>query len=440
MSPTTNLDARAIGFLVNPVAGIGGPAGLAGSDGRDVQREARAGGGVARAASRAAEALAVLVHTHPGLEIVTGAGALGEAVVRSAGLVPRVVYMPADPEVTTADDTTRAAAAFTASGVGLVLFTGGDGTARDVANGTGPGVAVLGVPAGVKMYSGCFAVSPVAAGAIAADWASRGPLPTRDAEVLDLDERLLRAGRPDPRLFALVPVPAAPGRTQARKAATPAGEADAVHRAAAGLVAELRPGIRYLLGPGGTLAEVARVLGMRGTALGVDVIEDGRMLARDVSETQALAAVEGRPARAVVTVIGGQGFLLGRGNQQLSPRVIAGLGPDPLVVVATEQKLVDLAGRPLLVDSGDPELDDRLAGHVRVITGPGSSSIYPVQAATQPAPATSTSPATILSVIPTTISTIPTTSPTTSSTIPTTSHTTTCPTPSSTTEGASACV
>ncbi|GIT78595.1 ATP-NAD kinase [Leifsonia sp. LS1] len=391
-----------IGLVVNPIAGIGGPAGLAGSDGAAVQREALRRGGRPRASERAREALAVLAAAHPGTEVLTAAGPMGEDAVRAAGLTPRVVYsrpVPASRGAllrsfgaddrnespldggTSGEDTARAAMALGAAGATLVLFAGGDGTARDVARGVPAGVPMLGIPAGVKMYSGCFAVGPAAAGALAAAWTDH-PLPTAEAEVLDLDEETLRAGRPDPRLFALVPVPAAPGRTQARKASTPASEREAVHRAAVGAVEQLRPGTRYLLGPGSTTAEVGRVLGLDTTPLGVDVIEDGRMLARDVTADQALAAIAGHTARAVVTVIGGQGFVLGRGNQQLSPRVVAALGPHPLLVVATEQKLIDLAGRPLLVDTGDPALDARLAGHLTVVTGPAAASIYPVSAAT----------------------------------------------------------
>ncbi len=296
-----------VGLVVNPLAGIGGPAGLAGSDGAAVQREALRRGGRPRASARAAEALRVLAAAHPGAEVLTAAGAMGEDAVREAGLVARVVY--GSPSTSTSpDDTTRAAAALHGAGATLVLFAGGDGTARDVARGLPSGVPVLGIPAGVKMYSGCFAVGPAAAGALAASWID-GALPTVEAEVLDLDEDRMRAGRPDPRLFALVPVPSAPSRTQARKAATPASEREAVHRAATGAAARMLPGVRYLLGPGGTTAELGRVLGLDTTPLGVDVVEDGRLVARDVTADQALAAIDGRPALAGKSAIvtGGAG-------------------------------------------------------------------------------------------------------------------------------------
>ena len=379
-----------IGLVVNPFAGIGGPAGLVGSDGVAVQREALRRGSRARAGERAAEALRVLASARPGSDVLTSAGSMGEDAVRAAGLTPFVVHRASTP--TTPDDTARAAAAVRAAGASLILFAGGDGTARDIARGLPADTPVLGIPAGVKMYSACFAVGPAAAGALAADWnSSAGPLATAEAEVLDLDEDLLRAGRPEPRLFALVPIPVAVGRTQARKAATPASEADAVRRAAAGAASRMVPGVRYLIGPGGTTRELGRLLGLDTSPLGVDVVEDGRLVARDVTERQARDAVAGRPAQAIVTVIGGQGFLLGRGNQQLSARVVSALGTHPLdhplLVVATEQKLIDLAGRPLLVDTGDPALDARLAGHLPVVTGPAAASIYPVTAvATAAAP------------------------------------------------------
>lgn len=421
-----------IGLVVNPVAGVGGPAGLAGSDGADVQRLALARGARSRVQERAVLALTTLAERHPGLVVATVAGAMGADAVRAAGLVPRVVGVGArdagsagSPEaagVTEAADTSRAVAALAAAGADLILVVGGDGTLRDAVSGLGavghpsgervdggrgddgPALeaensrqahgqggsgtrtprlglpAVLGVPAGVKMYSSVFAVSPRAAGSIAADWIDHDGLPTEEREVLDIDEASMRRARVDPTLYGMLRVPHRSGRTQARKAPTPVTEAAAVEAAARGAVSRMRPGVRYLLGPGGTIAEITRQLGVEGSPLGVDVVLDGAILVRGASEQELLAQIAEGPAQAVVTVIGGQGFLLGRGNQQLSAPVLRALGDDPLLVVAPEQKLIDLHGRPLLVDTGDPELDARLAGHVRIITGVGTSSLYAVNA------------------------------------------------------------
>lgn len=371
-----------IGLVVNPVAGVGGPAGLAGSDGAAVQARAAEHGSVPRAGGRAVQALAIIARAHPGVRILTAAGAMGAAAVAEAGLEPVVVFTPVgDP--TSPEDTAAAVAAVAAAGATLVLVAGGDGTLRDAVRGltlpTGR-PAVLGIPAGVKMYSPVFAVSPVAAGSLAADWLGPDPVPTAEREVLDVDEAALRRARVEPVLYGTLRVPQRLGRTQARKAPTPATEEAAVASAARAAVAAMRPGVRYLLGPGGTTARIAAELGVAKTPLGVDVVLDGAVIAAAADERRLLDEVAAGPAQAVVTVIGGQGFLLGRGNQQLSARVIRAMGSDPLLVVAPEQKLVDLAGRPLLVDTGDAELDAALAGHVRVITGAAATAFYAVSA------------------------------------------------------------
>ncbi|WP_111719417.1 ATP-NAD kinase family protein [Homoserinimonas sp. OAct 916] len=501
---------RVIGLLVNPVAGVGGPAGLKGSDGAAVQAAALARGATARAGERALRALEVIAAEHPGATVLTAAGSMGADAVAAAGLSARVVYTPTSPtsgssegirieaagaeatrtetmgahtggtettgtvtarpdttctkgmgidvigfsatgadtagadtaeadtdgadaqgagaaraEATPADsagahsvrpkasrvettgaDTTGAAAALVAAGAGLVLFVGGDGTARDVAaalaatqtpsvrDSSAPAspnrveghpqhpVPILGVPAGVKMYSGCFAVSPAAAGALAARWISDPTLPLAEREVLDVDEEQIREGRVDPKLYALVNVPFVVGRTQSRKSATAASETAAVGLAARGVIDAMRPGTLYLLGPGGTCREVAAQLGVPNTPLGVDAVQDGQIVKLDASEgelLELLSAHEGE-AKAMVTVIGGQGFLLGRGNQQISARVLRALGPDPLRVVATESKITALAGRPLLVDTGDADLDRSLTGYIRVTTGVQSAVVYRVAA------------------------------------------------------------
>jgi predicted polyphosphate/ATP-dependent NAD kinase len=370
-----------LGLIVNPVAGVGGPAGLAGSDGAEVQRSALERGASARASERAALALAGLP---AGTPVLTAAGTMGEDAVHAAGMPASIVYAPGSP--TTSADTSAAAHALAEAGATLILFAGGDGTARDIAAGLDPHglVAALGIPAGVKMYSPVFAVSPRVAGSLAAAWLDGG-LPVQQREVLDIDEAAMRRARVEPRLYGMLSVPYRAGRTQARKASTPVDEREAAVAAARGAASLLRPGVRYLLGPGGTMAELARALGLEKTALGVDVVLDGRIVCAGASERQLLAEIAQGPAQAVVSVIGGQGFLLGRGNQQLSARVLRalGLGPDgagPLIVVAPESKLIDLHGRPLLVDTGDRDADAALAGYVRVVTGAGASSLYPVHA------------------------------------------------------------
>ncbi|MFG3442148.1 ATP-NAD kinase family protein [Nonomuraea sp. NPDC047897] len=402
-----------VGLVVNPVAGLGGPAGLKGSDGAGTQRAALARGATPRAGERAARAVRTLLARRPGTRLLTVPGPMGEDSVRAHeaayDLVPgeRVSGPPDRPAGraaggtasdasggvaggTTARDTRRAVAAL--ADVDLLLFAGGDGTARDVLDAIRElgdrAPAVLGIPAGVKVYSGCFAVGPAAAGFLAADFlhgrAQAAGGRTVEAEVVDLDEEAYRRGLVSPRLYGSLRVPAAPVALSGRKAGSSGTAPGTVDGIAREVVARMRPGVRYVLGPGATTQAVGRALGLATTLLGVDVAEFGdphRLVAADVSEAELYDLVTGTEAVAVLSVIGGQGFVLGRGNQQVSPRVLDAL--TGMLVLATPHKLAALGGRPLLADTGDEELDSKLGGHVQVITGHRESTIYRVRAASE---------------------------------------------------------
>ncbi|WP_433541899.1 ATP-NAD kinase family protein [Streptosporangium sandarakinum] len=327
--------------------------------------------------------------------MVTVAGPMGEDSVRAAGGVPELVRQaPGDPS--SSRDTTAAVEAM--RDVDLLLFAGGDGTARDVLDGS-PSCPVLGVPAGVKVYSGCFAVSPAAAGTTAAEFgrdagraggpgSTGGTGSTLAAEVVDLDEDAYRRGRVSPLLYGTLRVPAARARLSGRKVGSSAaapGSAEAIAREVA---ARMRPGVRYVLGPGATTMAVGRLLGLATTLLGVDVVQDGELVAADVTERRLLGLVDGHETCAVLSVIGGQGFVLGRGNQQIGPAVLKKImASGGLLVLATQQKLAGLGGRPLLADTGDPEADALVAGHVSVITGHRESAVYRIRPATEEFPA-----------------------------------------------------
>ncbi|MFJ4792539.1 ATP-NAD kinase family protein [Kitasatospora purpeofusca] len=374
-----------VGLIVNPVAGLGGAVALKGSDGPDIQARALALGAVPRAAERAAAALRALRARRPDVLVRTVAGPMGEDSARAAGVPYRVAHRPAATSASTGAASTGAAstgaadtrAAVAALGdVDLLLFAGGDGTARDVLD-AAPRPPVLGVPAGVKVYSGCFALSPAAAGATVAGFDGR----TVDAEVVDLDEEGHRAGLVGARLYGTLRVPAARDRLSGRKtgsSAAPPGSAESIARA---VVAGMRPGTAYALGPGATTLAVGRALGLALTPLGVDVVRDGALLAPDVTEQRLHAIAMSQVTHGVLSVIGGQGFVIGRGNQQFSPRVLAALAG--VVVLATQQKLAALGGRPLLVDSGDPRADAAFEGHVRVVTGHRESVLYRISSASE---------------------------------------------------------
>jgi predicted polyphosphate/ATP-dependent NAD kinase len=390
------MTAPRVGLLVNPIAGIGGRVGLAGSDGAEIVAEALSRGAIRHANDRAVGALEALRArwgaARPVPALLAAPGEMGADAARHAGFAPLVVGA-IDEGPTTAADTRRLTGELIAAGLDLLLFAGGDGTARDICGVAGaPGVAILGIPAGVKIQSAIFATSPAAAGELAAAFLALAPGRRRTTrrEVLDLDEAAYRRGEVAPRLFGELAVPEAGRWLQARKAPSPASEATATSAIGAEVAAGLVGGTRYVLGPGSTLRSVAERLGVAKTLIGVDVVEldaagRPRAVASDVSDARLAALVEDCPARVVVTPIGGQGFLFGRGNQQIGPEVLRAIlargGRDAIIVVATPAKLAALGGCPLLVDTGDVVLDGELAGYLRVITGRAEQTPYRVEPA-----------------------------------------------------------
>jgi len=386
---------RRIGLIVNPLAGIGGRVGLKGSDGAETVARAFALGAVPMAGARAedtlralagrvvAEAVADARRGHSSLiELATYPGEMGADVARVAGFEP-VVLGSIEAGATTGADTRRAAEALLAWGAELIVFAGGDGTARDIFAAVGGSVAVIGIPAGVKIHSGVFAVNPRRAAELVAEFMA-GRAGLEDREVMDIDEDLFRAGTVAARLFGYMRMPYARALVQGAKAGNPGGPST-LRDVAFGVLDEIDrdPGAYWILGPGTTVKAVAVELGIEKTLLGVDLLHRGRLVAADVNESQLLAFLARKPesvrARLVVTVIGGQGYLFGRGNQQLSPAVIRAVGKEGLVVAATLDKLHALGG-PLLVDTGDAECDAYLSGHIKVITGEADRVIWRVTA------------------------------------------------------------
>ena len=363
----------ALGLVVNPVAGMGGRVGLHGTDGDDLVR-ARERGAEPVSPERAARALARLRELVPELRVITADGIMGADV---AGAVEgwNVTVLPVRDGVTDGSDTRAAVEVMVAAGVQLVLFVGGDGTARDVAATAGAAVPVLGVPAGVKMHSGVFGLTPeaaaIAAGRYLADPVRFG---TRAAEVVDRDDD------GDVRLFGSACVPAVPATVQLRKGGSTAGQDDA-GALAADVAGDMEAGRLYLLGPGTTVAQVGAVLGLATTPLGVDAVLDGALVARDAGEAELLQLLAAHPcATLVLGVVGRQGFLLGRGNQQLSPRVLTALGTENIEVLATPAKVAALEEPVLHLDLDDPDLVSRLVGYRRVRTGRARSTVLRVVA------------------------------------------------------------
>ena len=358
---------------------MGGSVGLKGTDTVAILSEARARGAVPQAGTRAAVALAALAGARPGLEILAAPHDMGERIAREAGFRPVVVGPTAQGE-TSAADTRAAARAMVEAGVRLVIFAGGDGTARDMAAVLADRVAVIGVPAGVKMHSAVYATSPRAA----ADLVLRAlthDIQSRPREIMDIDEEAFRAGAVSAKLHGYMSVPYAPDLTQSMKAGGVSGDRASLAGIAAEIAGRMEQGRLYILGPGTTTRALAQALDLPKTLLGVDLVRDGAVHAADVTEDDILRALaDSSPGAIVVTPIGGQGHFLGRGNQQIGARVVRAVGLDRLIVAATPEKLASLQGGTLHVDTGDPGLDRALAGWRRVITGQGSETVCRVAA------------------------------------------------------------
>jgi predicted polyphosphate/ATP-dependent NAD kinase len=367
-----------LGLVVNPIAGMGGRLAFKGSDDVALVAAARARGEAAVAPARATEALRRLSALGGDVEVLAYAGAMGEDEARSAQLAPTV--LGSTSRVTTAQDTRTAAAAMAERGVDLLLFAGGDGTAVDVLQAIGDRIPVLGIPAGVKMHSAVFAVNPRSAGELAASLAQDGVRSVRPAEVMDVDETLLRAGSVSARLHGFLNVPDARQHLQSAKARSLGSEAAAQDAIAHHLIDQVLGDGTWLIGPGTTTGVILARLGLEKTLLGVDVVRDGRCQIADADERSLLELLKTQDwdCGIVVTPVGGQGFLFGRGNQQFSARVIDQVDRERIVIVSTEAKIARLGGAPLRVDTGDPELDASLAGYTRIVVGYNREIVYPV--------------------------------------------------------------
>jgi len=263
------------------------------------------------------------------------------------------------------------------SGVDLILFAGGDGTARDIYEVVGTRAPVLGIPAGVKIHSAVFAVNPRTAGSLAVMYL-QDKVSTHDAEVMDIDEETFRKNIVSAKLYGYLRVPHERLMVQNAKIGGIQNDLEAIEAIAWDVIDNMRDDCLYIIGPGTTAKSIMKQLGLEYTLLGVDVIHQRKLIALDVNEAQLLKLIEDKKSRIVVTVIGGQGFIFGRGNQQLSSKVLRKVGKENIIVIATGQKIASLRGKPLLVDTDNSEVNEMLRGYIRVTTGYDKALIYKV--------------------------------------------------------------
>ena len=342
---------------------------MKGTDGKETLKKALELGAKPLSQKRAREALRYVKPFSKWIEIITCEGVMGESEAKAESFTPKIVG-PNIGKVTTASDTKAAALEMCELGVDLILFVGGDGTARDIYQVVNSKVPVLGVPSGVKMHSSVFALNPRRAVEIVVKFL-RGEIGLTEGEIIDVDEKEYRDGKLKTRLYGYVSVPSDHVYIQTVKRASPItiDENEDQIAIARYVIEEMDNDILYIIGPGTTTKAINEELGQSSTLLGVDLIVNKKLLSKDVSEDIILYELKNREGKIIVTPIGGQGFIFGRGNQQISPHVIKKIGIQNIIIVSTPGKVSKLKHKHLFVDTGDQLLDNEFRKYVKVIIG-----------------------------------------------------------------------
>ncbi len=369
-----------LGLVVNPYAGVGGPSALKGSDHKDSLDVAAERGVQPRVNQRVRDMLVALQTDLKRIHIITASGLMGEHACEGFSLGKVSIVYDA-PEKTNSKDTHLATEQIRNAHIDLLVFVGGDGTARDVFSVIGDTQTVLGLPAGVKMHSAVFAVTPKAVASVIDSMINHRLVSARMAEVRDIDEDAFSKGQVKTRYFGEMQIPDDQLLVQSVKCSGILDDEIMLDELSAYLAETIDyDDTLYILGSGGTLKHFKSFLGLTApTLLGVDVWYKGEVIHHDVHEQQLFDLVQQyKQVKIILSVIGGQGIVLGRGNQQISARIIEAVGIESLQFVSTQTKLLALNGRPLSVDSGSDALNKRLSGFHKIICGYEDFVLYEI--------------------------------------------------------------
>lgn len=384
-----------LGLIINPIAGVGGSVALKGSDGMTMH--ALALGAKPKANDRAQIALEVLQPYQDEITIYTVNNLMGEQVAKALGFPVNVVYKTNSGH-TQAEDTEQAVVALLAEQVDIILFAGGDGTARNIAKivtehasqKEQAQIPVLGIPAGCKIHSGVYAITPIAAGRVVELMVTKQLVTLTTGDIMDIDESLFRQGVVKAKRFGEVQIPSELRYVQAVKSGGIESDELVLHDISEDVIDKMSEAndSLFIIGSGSTTAFLMTELNLENTLLGVDLVQNNDLIASDVTEErlweQLIQAKKNKQrVHLIITLIGGQGHLFGRGNQQLSPRIIRTIieqksGKENITIIATKAKLTALENRPLISDTGDAKLDQNLSGFMPVTTGYKDQVLYPV--------------------------------------------------------------
>jgi len=367
---------KTLGLVINPIAGMGGRVGLKGTDGKDIIDKAIMLGAIKEAPGIANKALKKLLPIKDELLILTSAGEMGEEQCKKLSFNYEIIYQP--KKITDSSDTIRAAKIMKEREVDLIIFVGGDGTARDIYRAVGTEVVVIGVPAGVKIHSPVYGNTPELAGDLALLYLKNENFIVKEEEVIDIDERAFRNSIVNTKLFGYLKIPYKRKYIQNKKAPTPLSEEANQKAIALDIIDNMEEGIYYIIGPGTTTKAIMDELNITGSLLGIDIMKDKKLIKPDCNEKEIMEVIGDSECKLIVTPTGGQGYLLGRGNQQISPRVLLKIGIKNIIIISTNSKIIRLKGSPLLIYTGDEKLDQMLSGYYKIKTGYGMDIMYMV--------------------------------------------------------------
>ena len=358
-----------LGLVINPIAGMGGKTGLKGSDGSNTLKKALSLGAKKESAIRAEQALLPLKFMINKFSLITCSAEMGEKSCKKIGLKTDYI-IDIDKKITTGIDTIKAVKIMARKQVSLILFSGGDGTACDIFYALQDKIPILGIPAGVKMHSSVFGTSPNAVGSLVSRIISNhsDTFPTSTAEIMDLDEDMRRYDQIRTRLIGYATIPSDKFLVQNPKSYVQLNDEESINGISEYLENKLDKEATYIVGPGRTTQNFLNRIGVSGTLLGVDVLKGRKLIGRDVNSRGLEILTRDGLLYIISGIIGGQGFLFGRGNQQITAEIIQRVKKENILIIASTKKIYELPRQCILIDTGNQKLDNELAGYVKVQT------------------------------------------------------------------------
>jgi predicted polyphosphate/ATP-dependent NAD kinase len=359
--------AVVIGLIVNPIAGMGGKVGLKGTDGDEVLLEAKRRGALPESGLKAETMLKILTSLMPEMMVLTANGSMGETYCKNVGIPYSCIYN--SKKISTYLDTIKSAEVLNQLGVSLLVFAGGDGTARNIYTAVGDEIPVIGIPTGVKIHSGVFGLTPRQTAMSAYNYLIGKKPNLKYGEVMDIDEDSFRRGIVSAKLYGYMKMPNDVENIQTVKSSISVSDECKLDYAAQYIVDNMNRNVAYIISSGTSTAKIMEVLNLKNTLLGIDIIMNKTVLINDATEADILNICDSSEVKIIVSPIGGQGFIFGRGNQQISSKVLSKISKIDIIILSSVEKLSRIASHKLRLDTGDEDIDKLFSGPYRVITG-----------------------------------------------------------------------